>query len=309
VLAGGLVVPLGVLAWLAARGGAGPFVDITAGYLAPLYSRVGRAAPHEALGWYRFGWATWGLLLGAAGLGLTAAVPGGRAPRRALAAVGVVYGALHFLLQGKGWEYHLYPLAAFAIALVPVALAAGAAAPGRGTMDPAGAPRDRGPRRRRAARAWVATAVWAGLVGLLGVKGVEALADPWATDKTRRVAAIVRDLRPLVRPGDTAQVLDTTAGGIHALLRLGVRQPTRFLYDFHFFHDTGDAAIQRLRAELVQGLAARPPAAVVVLEDDWIRPGYERLAELPEVADWLARGYDLAVHGDGYRIYAKRRGP
>ena len=38
-------------------------------------------------------------------------------------------------------------------------------------------------------------------------------------------------------PGDTVQVLDTTAGGIHALLRLGVRQPTRFIYDFHFFHD------------------------------------------------------------------------
>ena len=52
-----------------------------------------------------------------------------------------------------------------------------------------------------------------------------------------------RDLGRGRRPGATVQVLDTTEGGIHALLRLrACAQPTRFIYDFHFFHDVGDAA-------------------------------------------------------------------
>ncbi|MBI2320909.1 MAG: hypothetical protein HYU88_02125, partial [Chloroflexi bacterium] len=44
--------------------------------------------------------------------------------RRWLALVGAVYGFLHYAVQGKGWEYHLYPLAVFLCALASVPLAA-----------------------------------------------------------------------------------------------------------------------------------------------------------------------------------------
>jgi len=109
-----------------------------------------------------------------------------------------------------------------------------------------------------------------------------------------------------VPPGATVQVMDTTSGGIHALFRLGLRQPTRFIYDFHFFHDVNDPRIRALRAELVAGLAAHPPAAVVVLEESWPELGYERLATFPELTQVLERAFPLAVTGPGYRIYAKR---
>jgi hypothetical protein len=122
------------------------------------------------------------------------------------------------------------------------------------------------------------------------------------------VAAITRDLGPLVSAGGTAQVLDVTEGGIHALLRLGLRQPTRFLYDFHFFHDETAPRIQALRAELVTGLERGRPAAVVVLRDSWLERGYDRLDRFPELGNLLARDYTLAVTGDDYRIYAKRSG-
>jgi hypothetical protein len=102
------------------------------------------------------------------------------------------------------------------------------------------------------------------------------------------------------------QVLDTTSGGIHALLRLGIREPTRFIYDFHFFHDVDDPRIQALRAELVAGLERERPAAVVVLEESWPELGYARLAAFPELARTLDRSFTLAVTGAGYRIYAKR---
>jgi hypothetical protein len=48
------------------------------------------------------------------------------------------------------------------------------------------------------------------------------------------------------------------------------------------------------------------PTAIVVFEDTWRRPGYDRLEEFPAVTRLLARDYTLAVNGDGYRIYARR---
>jgi hypothetical protein len=290
VLAGGLLVPVLVLGWLAWRGGLGPFLAVLAGYVLPLYSQVGRVSVIGATRWHAWGRSLLALLAGLGLLGLLAARPW--SPRLVLTALGALYGAAHFALQGKGWEYQLYPLALFLCAL-----AAAAVAP-----RPAGA----GPARvRRAA----ALAAWGLLVLVLGAKGVEAREPEWIAGKARRVAALTRDLAPLVPPGATVQVLDTTAGGVHALLRLGLRQPTRFLYDFHFFHHADDPRIRALRAELMAALAAHPPAAVVVLEESWPAPGYGRLAAFPELAQLLERGYPLAVSGPGYRIHAKRRDP
>jgi hypothetical protein len=109
----------------------------------------------------------------------------------------------------------------------------------------------------------------------------------------------------MLAPGDKVQVFDTTAGGVHALLRLGVRQPTRFLYDFPFFHDVDHPTIRALRAELVRDLEARPPALIVLFEQGWPAGGYERFAGFPGLAERLV-GYDLVQAGPGYRIHAQR---
>jgi hypothetical protein len=288
VLGGGLVVPALVFGWLAGRGGLAPFLAILTGYVLPLYSQVGRVSVIGATRWHAWGRATFGLLAALGLLGLRAAA--GWSPRLVLAALGALYGAVHFALQGKGWEYQLYPLALFLCALAPAAVA-------RHASD------------RRGVRRAVALAAWALLVLVLGAKGVEAREPDWIAQKARRVSALTRDLAPLVRPGETVQVLDTTAGGVHALLRLGLRQPTPFIYDFHFFHHPDDPRIRALRAELVAGLAARPPAAVVVLEESWPGLGYDRLAAFPELAQALERSFPLAVTGPGYRIHAKRSDP
>ena len=293
VLGGGLLVPALVFGWLAARGGFGPFVTVLTGYVLPLYSRAGRTSVIEATGYHSYGRALLGLLALLVALGLS--VPGRwRSPRIVLAALGVLYGAAHFVLQGKGWEYQLYPLALFLCALAPPAVARRDARPRAPSLDLAGL------------RRGVALAAWALLVIVLGAKGVEARDAAWIGDTARRVDAITRALAPRVPPGATVQVLDSTSGGIHALLRLGFREPTRFIYDFHFFHDVDDPRIRALRGELVSGLTERPPAAVVVLEKSWPSLDYGRLAAFPELAEILERSYTLAVIGDGYRIYAKR---
>jgi len=288
--AAGLAVPAAIMGWLAWRGGAGAFLAIATGYVLPLYSRVGRVSVWEGVRWHVYGWQIWSCLIVLGVLGIFVRIEKPFGIRRWLALAGAVYGLLHFAAQGKGWEYHLYPLAVFLCALASVPIAAQAE-------------RAQSVRWSRA----VASVVLVIAVALLGVKGVEAADARWITDKEARVSSLVRDLTGLAGPGDSVQVMDVTEGGLHALLRLHLRQPTRFLYDFHFFHDERDPRIQALRAEFAGDLERGRPAAVVVFRDTWRRQGYERLKDFPAVDRLLEREYTLAVEGDGYRIYAKRR--
>lgn len=300
VLACGMVPPGLVLGWLAWRGGLRPFLEALTGYILPLYSQVGRVSPWEGIGWYAYGWPILGLLGALALMGTLRRAHPERASRQALARWGAVCGIAHYLVQGKGWEYHLYPLILFLCALAAPALGLPPAGKAAGGTDPTG------PRRAGRLRWATATVALVAVLTVLAAKGVDALDAGWIADKARRVNALTRDLGPIVRTGDTAQALDVTAGGIHALLRLRLAQPTRFIYDFHFFHHPGDPRIEALRAELVAGLEAGGPAVVIVLRDSWPREGYERLEDFPALARLLARSYGLAVEGDGYRIYAKR---
>ena len=277
--------PAAMLAWLAAAGGLGPWRELVFDYLLPLYSRLGRDtawAIHRGQVWIALG-------LGVA-LSVTRAAWGGRVgPRHALALLGVGYGVLHYVGQGKYWEYHLYPLAAF----VAVLLLAG--------LDPRLAP----PR-------WSAPAlvlVLGAALVLLALKGVEASPAGWERRKAARVYALERQLAPRLRPGDTVQALDTSGGAAHALLRLGLRQPTRFVYDFHFFHDVETPVVRALRAELIRGLDAMPPRFIVLFEHGWPAGGYERVETFAELAERLSSRYAAHEQGAGYRIYAKRHGP
>jgi len=294
VIAAGLVVPAAVFGWLAWRGGLGPFVDVFGGYVVPLYSGVGRVSPWQAIVWHAYGRplvALFGLLVVLALLGPTSREPA----RKGLALVGVVYGIVHFVVQGKGWEYQLYPLIVFCCALVPAAVVSWRRFGWARALDLFGARRP------------LALAAWTLLVVVLSVKGVEASDAGWIAEKTRRVADITRDLEPLAPPGATVQVMDTTSGGIHSLLRLHLRQPTRFIYDFYFFHDVGDRRIEALRAEFLSGLESGRPAAIVILEESWPVPGYGRLESFPRLREYLERAYEPPLERPGYRIYAKRR--
>ena len=123
-----------------------------------------------------------------------------------------------------------------------------------------------------------------------------------------RAAELAATLAPRLRPEDTVQVLDTTGGGVHALLRLGVTQPTRFLYDFHFFHDPGVPAVQRLRAEFMRDVTARPPRFVVLFDQGWPSGGPERVETFPELAAWLAT-LRPAGAGPGFTLHAQPDDP
>jgi len=281
-----LAPPAASVAWVGALGALPAWRAIVLEYLVPLYARLGRP---PSWGFHR--WQAWIPVAVALGVTIGATVRRRRlTSRHAVVLAGLGYGIAHYVGQGKGWEYHVYPAAAFASALLFAELG----------------------RLLRARRPLAGAALAASLVAavvMLGAKGAEAADAAWIADKERRVAAIVAALRGRLAPGDLVQVLDTTGGGVHALLRLGVAQPTRFVYDFHFFHDTSAPVIQALRAELVRGLDARPPRCIVVLDEGWPAGGQERIAAFPELADRLGRGFRPAARGDGWVIHAQRDDP
>jgi hypothetical protein len=281
-VAASAVAPLGVVSWLALAGALPAWRAIVLDYLLPLYSRLGRT---EAWNVYR---PEVLLPIGAGAALSVAAALGARRfqARHAVAALGVLYGVVHFVGQGKGWEYHLYPLVTFGIVLLTAEIE-----PSLRRL------------RRPVAVPLLLSAVLAGV--LLADRAAAVSPATWEREKADQARRLAAELGPMLGPGETVQVLDTTAGGIHALLRLGVRQPTRFLYDFHFFHDTGDATIRALRAELIRDLDAHPPALIVLFERGWPTGGYERVDTFPELAARLAR-YDLVQAGPGYRIHAQR---
>jgi hypothetical protein len=278
------LMPAAMTAWIAAAGGLTAWRDIVMNYLLPYYGRLGRPAT-----WAFHGWPVWLPIAAAVGLALVhAGLERRLTVRHAIAALGVAYGLAHYVGQGKGWEYHLYPLAAFAGLLAFAEL---------------------GP--VLAHRRVLGGALAAGLaltLLLLAQRGAETANAGWIREKADLVRELTGDLGALA-PGETAQVLDTTGGGLHALLRLGAVQPTRFLYDFHFFHDEASADIRALRAELLRDLAARPPRAVVLFDRGWPAGGPERLARFPELARWLMEHYRARMVRPGYTVYEKRRDP
>jgi len=291
VIGFGLLGPAAVAFWLWTAGGLAPFLDMLTRYALPLYSGLGRAPLWQALGGHPYGRDILILLGMLAALSLWRAWAGRELDiRRGLLLMGLGYGAVHYGIQGKGWEYHLYPLMGFA---VPLATS---------WVD-----HFQVQERHRAS-----AAILGGLVLLtvvLGLKGVEAAEPQWIAEKERRVQSLVRDLAGRVERGRTVQVLDTTEGGVHALFLLRLSQPSRFLYDFHFFHDVEHPYVQTLRQEFLSALGRRPPEFLVVFERGWPRGGFERLAAFPALSAWIEEGYVLERERDGYRIYARRSRP
>jgi hypothetical protein len=277
------VAPVAVLIWLGAIGALEPWREIVFGYLVPLYSRLGRSAS-----WRVYRWSLWPPLGVALALSLGHALHARRVTfRHAVVAAGLGYGLLHYVGQGKGWEYHLYPLATFVAVLLFSEVDA----------------------MLRASRWLVGVPLLASLaaaVVVLGTTGATTASAEWIWDKERTVRLLTADLGQRVRRGDTVQVLDTTDGGIHALLRLRLEEPTRFLYDFHFFHDVEHPTIRALRAEFLSGLDLRPPRYIVVFRTGWPTGGYERLERFPELARRLETGYVVDVRRPTYVIYAQR---
>src|SRR5262249_13366204 len=179
------VAPLVAMLWLATVGALPAWRAIVLDYLLPLYSRLGSP---PAWGFHR--WEVWIPLGAAVAVSVVGAVTVRRFSwRHLVACLGVLYGLAHYVGQDKGWEYHVYPLAAFASVLAFAELA------------PALSMR----RWRTAVPVAVALMTAAAMLETKGAEAGAAAHGGWISDKARRVDGIVAELESRLGPGDTVQ--------------------------------------------------------------------------------------------------------
>ena len=312
VLGAGVILPGIALAWVWWMGGLPAFISVQKDYVLPLYARTGRGSLWGALSFafyqgvpllelglrdFRAARFAAAIAIIVAGVGLLCVLRHSWTLRHSVGALGIAYGVVHFLLQGKFFPYHLYPLVVFMCVLVATVLASAGEKGSARLQD-----------KWRTGIGWgYATLVVYGIFiaglgirGVTGTKGLTTFNDISGAGIVRDVDSIARDLAGVVPAGAMVQSLDAHNLTIHALLKLGIREPSRFLYEFHFFHDIDDPRIRMLRAELIADLTRHRPAAIVVaVNDRW-------LAEFSELRSLLSRSYDQAIVRSNYRIYTLR---
>lgn len=208
--------------------------------------------------------------------------------RRLFLVAGIFYGVIHFLSQGHS-DYHFYP-ALFCMFLC--------------------------------ATSWLAVIKYRyftlpSLIMILVlthlVFGTTAIVAKSIIKKPPHhithficVNDLVGDLEGKVSRSERVQVMDFMSGGIHALYKLHYKQSTRFIYDFHFFHDTHHPYIQGLRKEFLNSLQSNPPVFFVLTKVSWPFQGYERLNKFPELCNWLSANYVLYASREYYRLYIRK---
>jgi len=279
------LVPVLLLLWLAMTGGLQPFFDILFNYLLPFYSKfvfqpMTRSSLLVFLGIPAFEL----VIIVALALAVLFADREHRM-RRLLLVIGMGYGFLHFYLQVRNF-YQLYPFVLFMFLSI---------------ASWAGALRRRLPRVLKCAMVLLMLHVC--LLALYRTSSAVIGTPKFHITKFKCTDELAAALTGRVSDSQTVQVMDSISGGIHALYNLRVKQPTRFIYDSHLFHDIEQPYIRKLRFEFMDALTANPPEFLVFSATSWPLPGYGRLDTFSELAEWVQNFYRIEVENDWYRIY------
>src|SRR5262249_8093250 len=113
------------------------------------------------------------------------------------------------------------------------------------------------------------------------------------------------ELRARLRPGDTVQPLDVTAGAVHAMYLARADIATPFLYDFHFYHHPASAITRRLRRRFLAGMDHSRPRFVVAATTSGWRPVGSETADFPELDALLRRDYRGLWRGERLTFYVR----
>jgi len=272
--AGALGAGFAVFGTLAALGGLAPFVAMLRTLL-PRYASLDDPTIWQML-------QACASLAPLGGLAVAAVLGIARAkPARMRAMMGVAaFGLIHFLVQRKGFFYHLYPLAAGLACWGAFSLA---------TLS-----------------RWRALACLALIVATVGWQAVEALRRVAPYAELRAAAAMQAALESQLPRGARVQVLDSDRGAFLAMARAGMRQATRHMQWFSLI--LGDDAE---RAAFLAALAADPPAAILLTNDVWPqRPGFRSMDDWQEFRAFLTSHYDPGFTGHedyiDWRLYLRR---
>lgn len=227
---------------------------------------------------------------------------------------GFFFGALSFVVQGRGYPYHRYPSEFFLLLLYARAFLA--------TLRPR-------PRLHWAYRACALGAVLFSAAALVPhtlqeLRRFTPRVDPFAAALS---SAIAQRGGPAL--ADHVQCFDMAGGCVTTLLRLRLPQSTGFLYDCYAFAPVAPAfqrEQQRYRRAWLAALQKSSPALLIVTSDECGPPDehYTKLARWPALDRLLRAQYVLASQWTptreenwnghptrpyGFRLYARRGSP
>ena len=174
--------------------------------------------------------------------------------------------------------------------------------------------------RMRERRGWIATGAMLAPLGFATILGITVSIDPAGTTAigvrpaydnatVQRTDHLARLLRARSRPGDRVQVLDTTGGGIAAVLKAGLEPGSRLMYDFPVYSDPSAAATTQMRADMIHDLAKFHPRFFLVYRQSWgPRNSYRSLNTFPALVRVLAH-YRIVYQDSEVRRMERRRAP
>jgi len=291
-IAGGCTVPLCIGYWLWANDGLMPFFDIAFNYTLGLYSQASLAPFLKAVHINQY--------FGVPFLYLSAFLfifsivycvkKRESSPRIIMLLIGIAYGLFHVLSQGKYFIYHYYPLAVFTCMLASVYAA----------------------EIKLRSNKILGTIILCVVVFFIAGQGYRSYKAVSANIlwKNKYKHALEVDILQHLPPEGTLQPLLFT--GMHqALWEIRLKPLTRFIYDFHFYHDANHPYIQKIRREFIKAMTNQPPSLILLQRASFPSPLYERIDKFPEFSS-LLQSYDLVVENEVYRIYqhsSKETGP
>lgn len=299
VCALGVAIPVAVaLAWLAALGGLGAFLEMLTHYL-PLHSAMTgdhvtiSGSARAAYLWRGFvamgGYRPW-LIAALTGGAVVWFGPGADASRRLRAAtllgLAAAY-AVYPVLADKFWDYHYMPLAFFVILSASLCLAR----PVRSL-----------PMLVLIVSAWVSVDIADFTRGIAWQirKGCRC-----APVQYGRVDDISGWLLERMEPGDTAQPVDWTSGAVHAMLRARIPLATSFLYDYHFHHHVSNPYIVELRRRFMTQLEERRPRFIIEVRKKAKVSGADTSPDFPELERFIADHYTPGLAEREYTVYER----
>ncbi|MEN8008526.1 MAG: hypothetical protein ABFS42_16070 [Candidatus Krumholzibacteriota bacterium] len=209
--------------------------------------------------------------------------------------------ALYPTIAGKFWDYHYMPLAYFLAISVGLSLYRWPEVPNARLW-------------RQVKEVLPLLVLVAGMTLQLNLptstrflvdvaRGQSEIRDP----HEEREGEIADWLNSHLQPGDTVQPLDWTGGSIHAMLLAEARLSSRFLYDYHFYHNISSPYNQALRASFITQIRQDPPRFVIAVDEGrpWVS-GIDTSRDFPELQRFLSEGYTKALAGKGYDIFERK---
>ncbi len=206
-------------------------------------------------------------------------------------------GAL-FVIQGKGWVYHLYPELAFGILWIVLELA-----------------------RMLERKKWQQlSSVFALLVIVAGVAPLLLRSERATRYPTVTLSHLESDLNELggQQLSGKVQCLDMTLGScINALYRMSLLQSTGFVYDFYLFPKKETAVTRSLQGRFLDEVTAHPPEVIVLSSHTWPEDvqSYQQVANWPAFETFLqqrytvVREYPIQPVTAGYKLYRLSAAP